>query len=348
MPLGGTMSLIRRLLIALLGSVALAGGFAVPPATADPLEKLKPDFELKPGQKATTSDTSVTVGNLYSGSPTDCRTGALPGGPGCKAYRLKLNRDQSGGALNFVVIRLDYAVQIEPPDLMAVAAGVNPFSVPNYNIYVYDVSDHYLGQNGTPGELAGTPAEGPVRDTPIVQDELGFLAAPGDPEDPRIGGIGLDPPDIAGFTAKQDEYDIVIANITGPGSGFELSIAFTNELFASPLEVLDSAADIAPVQDLSGPIDLGAAGALAIATPAAVQSLAATGVDTDFSGFGLGTRIDPSAFSDVSLPSGVRRTVRLGGAQPSGFSLMVWFVAAPLLLIGAGGLVMLRRRRAFA
>jgi hypothetical protein len=118
----------------------------------------------------------------------------------CDVYRIKVNRNLSKEALNFVVVTLDWEPVVIPGLVIAVA-GLNARPVPDLNIYVYDAPDHAL--------------EG-------------------------VGGAGLvTVPERLGFVATQDEYDLVVQSAGGTGINYKLSAFMSDEIFEKPYEFTD-------------------------------------------------------------------------------------------------------------
>jgi hypothetical protein len=130
--------------------------------------------------------------------PDACRTDPLQDTT-CDVYRLKLNRNKSKEAVNFVVITLSWD-PVETPDLSTPALGLGGEQVPNLDMYLFDSPTHPV--EGTGGNL--------------------FLL-----------------PERAGFVAIQDEFDLVVTTKRGPGVSYKISAFMTDEIFGKPFELLD-------------------------------------------------------------------------------------------------------------
>ena len=296
-------------------AVALGGVAAVPAAAEGELAVI----ELSPGDVFQQTFESINVndgGQMHT--PADCVGDA----PSCDVIRLKLNRDLSEGALNFVRIELRWEGGAQPPDLALVVAGLGLGPVNDLDMYVYDAA-------GTELETAGG-------------------ATAGDHE-------------VAAITADQDVYDLVINQFTGATLEYELSITFSNELFESPFESLDPAlrdrsgssgvvdrsgdpvppAAVAPAP-IAAPIEIAAAPTFDAPAPGVAAAVRAVEPDTDFAGF-RGSVDDNLAAQPVqaSRASAVR-----DADPPAPFLVLFWLVLAPTATAIAFALYLRRRRPA--
>ncbi|HVT78563.1 MAG TPA: hypothetical protein VHD87_16105, partial [Acidimicrobiales bacterium] len=161
-----------------------------------------PDIVLTPHAAPFQHDySSVIVAGqpLLSFFPDACRS--QPGYEQlCDVYRIKLNRNLSKDATNFVVIQLDWSA-VTVPALNAVATGLVSRPVPDLNMYVYDAPDHALD---------------------------------------GIGGTSIENvPEQLGFVATQDEYDLVIQSAGGTATSYKLTAFLSDEVFTKPFELLD-------------------------------------------------------------------------------------------------------------
>jgi hypothetical protein len=276
------------------------------------LEIVTPDIILSPDQAPFVQTyTSALAGEngepaLYPvvhHKPDDCRNNPAYTAL-CDVYRIKLNRNRDKLAQNFVVIQLDWDATALP-DLALVAAGLGGGTVPDLDIFVWDAPDHEVGR-----EVAG--------------------------------GQGQSIPERAGFTATQDEYDIVIQSDVGPSSSYKMTAYLTDELFSKPFEILDPVtgkpAGTAPVDDGS----LFAGIIPDHSTPIPPLALAPVDTDSQIAGIGLGTTEQFGA-SDFQLGGQALRNTAANTTPPSGLILVLALVLFPLAALG-GGVFALRRR----
>jgi hypothetical protein len=306
---------------AVFALVATCGVISFGPggASAAVTKGVKPDFVLTPKAKPVSkSYTSVLVNDLtvqakgngdlpdaiadaFIPTPDDCRTPAYD--TVCDVYRIKLNRNLDKEALNVVIIEMDWT-GVLLPDLVLVVAGLGIGYLPDIDMFLYANPKRYL---------------------PL--DE--------------VGGRSVAIPERLGFTATQDEYDLVIRASTGVATQYRLTAYMSDELFGKPFEILDDVLtgphDVAPV-DSSAPTPLPAA------PPANSQPLELAPIDVDsaIGGIGLGVReqFDPQALSLNSQT----RSIAASAKPPSALALVVGMLAVPLL-VATGVVAALRRRR---
>ncbi len=320
-------------------------------ASAEPLAPdVKPDAVLSSGQQFVKVSSDVNVSDpLFLHSPVECREPPFDGT--CDVYRIKLNRDPSPEALNFVLFSLEFEPQGETPPLSAAVLGLSSIPVGDLDVYVYDKEDHRLGQDYPGGgnipfvleTLKTTPAK-PIAE--ILEPEL---ISESDPNDFPPGGATLNVPERGGFTAKQDLYDIVVSAQQGSNAGYTLRIGFSNEKFTTPFEVLDPE-NVAPpgffseIGDPTTPPSESPSQSFDSGT-SAIPSLADANVlpDSDLAGIGLGISERFEAPPAVAF-RGARNVSN--AAAPSGFALIVALVVAPVGAAAAGTFVLRRRRQA--
>jgi hypothetical protein len=196
-----------RRILAVVGAASLGvlSAFAlVAPTTtagAEPLAAdVKPDAVLKPGDNWVHESKDIQVEDpVLTASPTGCRE--IPDSETCDVYRVKFKRDTSPGALNFAYFTLDYKPTAQLPDLSFAVTGLKAIAVGQMNVRIFDLEDHYLGQN-YPGQsdisyvlrlLGQTPLAPamPIIAPPAEQiDTLLFGGGDGDPNDTPPGGAG--------------------------------------------------------------------------------------------------------------------------------------------------------------
>jgi hypothetical protein len=169
-------------------------------ASSAPTAGINADFVLSPQQPpvAKTFSTALAVPTISGQAPDSCRNDPTQDTV-CDVYRIKLNRNLAKGAVNFVVITLDWD-PVVTPDLALVAAGLGGEQSPNLDMYVWDSATHIV--EGTGGNL--------------------FLL-----------------PERAGFVAAQDEFDLTVQSKRGVATTYSLSMFMTDELFDRPFELLD-------------------------------------------------------------------------------------------------------------
>ena len=309
----------RGLAAGVVAFVAALGVVVAVPASAEGELAV---IELNPGDvfQQTFESINVSDGGTFI-TPADC-VGDVPS---CDVIRLKLNRDTSEGAVNFIRIELRWEGGAQPPDLALVVAGLGLGPVNDLDMYIYDA--------------AGTRIEG-------------------------TGGATAGDHEVGAILADQDVYDLVINQFTGTTLEYELSIIFSNELFESPFEALDPslrdssasngavdrsgdvvpppAASVAPSvgpSELSSPAPVGSLAPItdAVATVRDVEA------DSDFAGF-RGTVDDQLA---APSPLQASRTSVLADAPAPGTALVLfWLVLAPTLIALAFFLYLRRRRPA--
>jgi hypothetical protein len=271
-----------------------------------------PDIILNPNQApfVQTYSTAIAGENgepaLYPvvhHKPDDCRNNPAYTGL-CDVYRLKLNRNRSKEALNFVVIQLDWQ-GTALPDLALAVAGLGLGTVPDLDIFVWDAPDHEVGRD-------------------------------------VVGGQGQSIPERAGFTANQDEYDIVIQSDVGAANSYKMTAFMSDEVFKKPFEVLDPLTG-QPVG--TKPVDDGSAFAGIIpdgSTTVPQLALAPLDSDSQIAGIGLGTTEQFDATNPLLSGHALRATA-VSGKAPSGLILVLMLVLLPLGAMG-GGVFVLRRR----
>jgi hypothetical protein len=224
----------------------------------------------------------------------------------CDAYRIKLNRNHAKDAVNFVVVTLDWD-PVNVPALDLVAVNLVGHPVPDLNMYVYDAPDNSLD---------------------------------------GIGGTSIENvPERVGWVATQDEYDLVVQSAGGTGTSYKLSAFMTDEVFTKPFEFIDPSTGKQLVQQPDGqitpaPVDHSTA-------PALAPELALAPVDTDsqIAGIGLGTTEQFNA-NDLQLGGRALRNTAATAEPPSDIVLVLMLIVAPVLVLGAGIVVVRRRHTA--
>lgn len=262
-----------------------------------------PDIVLSPHKPFSHSYDTVLVGQPgLSVFPDGCRSQAEYDYV-CDVYRIKLNRNPAKGALNFVVVTLDWTPTATAPGLDAVATATVERPVPDLNMYVYDAPQH---------SLTG------------------------------IGGTHVDAvPERVGWTATQDEYDLVIQSSAGMGLQYKLTAFLTDEIFDKPFELVDPITGETLIQQPDGSL----APATPTNVPVTIPPLALAPVDDDaqISGIGLGTTQQFDEAQALKLGREALRNTAVTTKPPSDALLWLSLVFLPGGLVG--GFVLLMRRR---
>jgi hypothetical protein len=292
-----------RVFLAVAG-LALASGAVAVPAGADGEQAV---IELKPGDivKRTISSVNVNDGGQMI-APADCRGDEAPT---CDVIRVRLHRDTSEDALNFLRVELTWDGGAQPPDLALVVAGLGLGPVNDLDMYVYDE--------------AGNRIEG-------------------------TGGASAGEAEVAGILADQDVYDLVINQFTGSTVEYTMEFNFSNEVFESPFESLDPAlrdGSAPPPADLSASPDVptvepspgptpASFEALPVPSPApatAAVSAVVPAVDADYAGFR--GAIDDQLEGGKPLLATPSTASRPAPPAPGALVLLFWLVAVPLAVL---------------
>jgi hypothetical protein len=168
----------------------------------------------------------------------------------CDVYRIKIVRDQSKGAQNFVQVIVDWPQQLSTPSLALVAAGLGQSDLPDIDLFLYENSDTYA-------------------------------------DSVFVGGRSAEIPERLVWQATQDEYDLVVRSGTGIVTGYSINARFSNEIFGKPFEVLEDLTSrteppIAPPPDSTAP-------SAPVSLDAPPLALAPLADDNQIAGIGLGT-----------------------------------------------------------
>lgn len=284
---------------------------------------VKPDFVLGPDQRASkTVDFSalVNVAGATEFHPDGCRTDPTSD-LFCDAFRIKLKRSTAPDARNLVRVVLTWDAQARVPDLALVAAGLGVGELPDLDMYVYDKPDHALGYD----------AEDDDTDAPGCQGCEG------------VGGRGISIPELLGFTAVQDEYDIVIQAGTGVLlGGYTITVILTDELFETPAELLEELGVPSPpaTQDPGSFVPDTPSGAESVELPTLTP--APVTPDAEIAGIGLG--VNEQFDSERLALGGAARTTASRPQPPSNLALVVGMGLAPIIA-AAVAVEFLRRRR---
>jgi hypothetical protein len=288
------------------------------PAGADKIST----FTLSPGDtydftsKRPTSGSGAGVSLI--GNPTQCQT--PPFSETCDVFFLNANRDESPGAVNFLIARLSWDGRAQVPDLALVVAGLGIGSVVDYEVYVWE------------------------------KDATGAWARRTD-----ITG-GQANPKLVGWEATKPEYAVTVQNLQGASLGYHFSMEMSNEKFKAPFEVLDPSnnSSFTPPVDRSGseppPAGTPASSvdqpATAVAAPPAAMvaaPAAAIAPDADFSGFR--GAVDNSLTGDLAAFRTNAPSSAAAGAKAPAWGLVIfWLLIVPFLIALVVAFVIRRRR----
>ena len=265
--------------------------------------EVTPDIVLTPHKPFSHSYDTVLVGQLaVNVFPDGCRN-APEYDYVCDVYRIKLNRNMAKGALNFVVVTLDWTPTATVPGLDAVATATVERPVPDLNMYVYDAPQH---------SLTG------------------------------IGGTHVDAvPERVGWTATQDEYDLVIQSSAGMGLQYKITAFLSDEIFDKPLELLDPITGEMLIQQPDGSIVPAGPSDVPVVIPP--LSLAPIDDDAQISGIGLGTTQQFDEAQALKLGRDALRNTAVESKPPPDALLWLTLVFLPGAFVG-GFLIVMRRR----
>jgi hypothetical protein len=243
-------------LVALVAACA-AVVVAAPNASANVTPGVVPDIVLSPASRTFTkhydtllvNDASPQADPSVVPTPDQCRDLAAYDTV-CDVYRIKIVRDVSKGAQNFVVLNVDWRSQAHTPALALAVAGLSDSDVPDIDLFLYKDADTYIDYAD-------------------------------------VGGRGAVVPERIVWQATQDEYDLVVRAGTGVATEYRITAQLSNEVFTKPFELLDQPDFLAaPPPDLSSNEPVAALPSPAIGAPLA---LAPIDSDPQISGIGLGT-----------------------------------------------------------
>ena len=223
----------------------------------------------------------------------------------CDVYRLKLNRNRSKDATNFVVVTLEWQARNLTPDLVLGVAGLEAIQDPNLDMFVWDSSSHVMERG-------------------------------------QVGGESGSVPERVSFVATQDEYDLVVQIANGANSAYKLTARMTDESFDKPFELLDPITGqpvSGAIPDGSGgyvsPVD-----GTVVASPLA---LAPIDDDAGISGIGLGTTEQFDNQNALELGAGTARNTASTAKPPAAWVLWLALLVLPTGVTAAGVIVMRRR-----
>ncbi len=274
----------------------------------------KADILLSPGKVVSKVVNSPLAG--YTGAPAlypvltwppdECRNDPTRDLV-CDVHRIKLNRDMTKDAINFLVVEVTWDAQYTP-DLVAVAAGLSGIQNPNLDIILWDTATHKLDREVVGGQDSGMPER-------------------------------------AAISAVQDEYDVVIQLQNGANAQYTLRAYLSNEVFAKPFESLEKLQEFEDQSGSTDPAPSGFSSIPdAAGNNSEIPSLGLAPIipDADIAGIGLGVN-EQFDGSKLSL-GGVTRNTAAVSKPPSGIALVLALGVLPILL-GVAGVGVLRRRR---
>jgi hypothetical protein len=254
-----------------------------------------PDLLLRPGDppivKTVNSPMVGYTGQpgfyaLVKQEPDACRTDPTKDIL-CDVYRIKLDRNRSPEATNFVLMSIDFA-STKTPDLPVGVAGVSGLQNPNIDMFVWDSADHVMERG-------------------------------------QVGGESDAAPERVAFTATQDEYDIVVQIANGANTTYSLSAFMSDEIFDKPFELLDPITGqpvTTPIPDGSGgfvsPVD---------GTAIPPLALAPIDADDQIAGIGLGATEQFDSEQALRLGQSLRRTAAVSDPPSSAVLMLALVVA---------------------
>jgi hypothetical protein len=292
-------------------SVLVAG-----PSAATVTPGVKPDIVLTPANRTFNKQyDSLLVNDLTpqadaSVVPTADQCRDLP--PLdllCDVYRIKIVRDRTPGAANFVQILVSWERIASTPALPLAAAGLGESDLPDLDLFLYKDADTYIDYA-------------------------------------EVGGRGSIIPERLAFEATQDEYDLVVRAGTGATTGYAIKATMSNELFDKPFELIEDETSAPsaqpPAADRSG-AGVGTDAGTAISAPLALAPLDS---DQQIAGIGLGTTEQFDAAADLGR-NAIRNAAATTKA-PSALILWLTLVIFPAALVASMVLVLRRRHTEFA
>lgn len=222
----------------------------------------------------------------------------------CDVFRIKLNRNASKDASNFVVLTLDWDVLLETPALPVALVGVGEAQIPHLVMFLYDSAAH-------------------------VMDRV------------AVGGQESTAPQRLAFTASQDEYDLVIQASLGAVTSYKLTAFMTDQIFGKPFELLDpiTGQPISTAPSSGADFDQ----FLPPAPGLPPLGLAPIDIDDQIAGIGLDTTQEFDVDEAIRLGQEALRNTAVTSDPPSGAVLLLVMLVIPFGLM-AGGVVVMRRR----
>jgi hypothetical protein len=287
---------------------------AAPDASANVTPGVVPDIVLSPSSRTFTKHyDSLLVNDLTPQAdasvvptPDQCRD-LPPLDVFCDVYRIRIVRDVSKGAQNFVVLNVDWKSQAHTPALALAVAGLSDSDVPDIDLFLYKDADTYIDYA-------------------------------------EVGGRGAIVPERIVWQATQDEYDLIVRAGTGVATEYRITAQLSNEVFSKPFEALDqSESAAAPLPDLSSDQPGAVLPSPELAAPA--LPLAPIDADPQISQIGLGTNEQFGA--DALNLGNNTRAVAAQSEPPSTLVLILAMVLFPLAAASGALVVLRRRRDAF-
>lgn len=317
-------TVLRRVPLAVVGPLLLLVALtpvvfaASPGASAGVTKGVKPDVVVSPEQRSYVKHFDTLLFNDFSPLAHDEVEDVNPPSPDqcrnvpaldvlCDVYRIRVVKDPTPGASNFVQILVSWDKQASTPALPLLAVGLGDADLPDIDLFLYADAD-------APIDYA------------------------------LVGGRSAITPERIVFEAAQEDYDLVIRSGTGVATEYTLKVQVTNELPFTPREYLDEPASAAKA---AAPAPTGSVAVPELAAPPGVAPLALAPVDTDeaLAGIGLGAteQFDPELLGVV----GSARDAVATAAPPSTIALLAAMVLFPLLVAAATVAFLRRRRRIF-
>jgi hypothetical protein len=228
-----------------------------PRASAGVTPGVRPDIVMSPKSRTFNQDYSTLLINdatpqadpAVVPTPDQCRD-LPPLTFVCDVYRIKVVRDKTPGAANFMRLLVTWDPMAHTPSLALVAAGLSDSDVPDIDLFLYKDADTYIDYH-------------------------------------EVGGRGALIPERMAWEATQDEYDLVVRAGTGVATQYSINVRLSDELFDKPFEFLDEV--VSGATPGAGPTPDGSAAGGAFTLPPSSLAVAPVDDDAQIAGIGLGT-----------------------------------------------------------
>ncbi len=287
-----------------------------PGASAAVTPGVKPDIVLSPENRTFNEDYSTLLINdatpqadpAVVPTPDQCRD-LPPLTFVCDVYRIKIVRDKTPGAANFMQLTVTWDPQAHTPAGVFVAFGLSDSDVPDIDLFLYQDADTYIDYH-------------------------------------EVGGRGAVIPERMAWEATQDEYDLVVRAGTGVATEYSINVRMSNELFDKPFEFLDEVTSGASpnAEPNAGPTPSngGSPAGGGFELPSSSFALAPLDDDAQIAGIGLGTT---EQYDTAVLGLGNKtRQVAATSEPPSTLVLVLAMVLLPLASAFFLAFILRRRR----
>lgn len=316
-PLRVPLAVTGVLLAVLTGAPVFFTG--APVASAGVTKGVKPDIVLSPQKRTHKQQVQSILVNDFSPLAHDEAEEVNPPSPDqcrdvpaldlvCDVYRIRIVKDPTPGASNFVQILISWPRQASTPALALGVVGLSSADLPDIDVFLY------------------ADADAPLDYT-------------------QVGGRSAITPERVVFEATQEEYDLVVRSGTGVATEYSLSFRVTNELPITPFELLDEVTPPARGDAVAAPAFIDGQRVDPV-TGLAVSPMALAPLDTDeqIAGIGLGTT---EQFDPEFLGRATSQRAATSGRAPSTVTLLLAMVVTPAACAAASLGALRRRRSAF-